>query len=94
MFTFRWFDTIKSFYQNRGLFIRVSLTIISLGESIDRIPRLDIVMDKVKNEDCICIAKELIEKLNGNKLTFDDVGYSASRICYILTRRLNTIHSV
>jgi len=60
---------------------------ISLAEELNRIPRLDFVMDQVKNEDCSRVARDIIEWLNKKDSTFDDIGLFSLNLCKILDKQ-------
>lgn len=60
------------------------LIAISLKERIDHLPRLDLIKDRVENNDCSNVARKMLSALDSGKASFDDVGLYSLKMCQLL----------
>jgi len=57
---------------------------ISLKERIDHIPRLDLLKDRIENNDCAIVAKKMLSALHDNTASYNDIGSYSLKMCKFL----------
>ncbi len=60
------------------------LITISLGESLEHEPNLDLIKERCTNNECISIAGKMLERFQSGKASLSDLGLYTMKACQLL----------